>query len=536
MGADDRPATTLHHYLRVLRRRKWIVVACVVVAPLVALVFAPGGAAVYTSSAQVLFSRQDLSAGVTGVNDPTQIDPVRLLATQAQLARLPTIAEQAVSASGVKNVSADDLLNESSVTPSTTSDFLTFTVSDSRPSRATRLATAYADQYVAYDRQYQATQLAAAGEAVQARISQVKASGGAGSQLYGRLLNTASQLAAMQALAGSTGDIVAGSAAGRAPSTVSRDVLLALALGLITGVGLAFLRDSLDTRIRSADEMSGSLGLRLLARLPQPPRQLRRGAQLVMLADPEGPHAEPFRMLRTSLEFGVGRGKAGRRRVGKPLPTSEKARHCYRMMVTSAIEGEGKSTTAANLAVAFARSGRNVALVDLDFRRASLHKFFGLDNRTGLSDLVLGSSPVDAIWSEIAIVPDMPAESSTGGLPVGTLRVVPFGPSPPHALDTSFVVGLERALSQLDAATDLLLIDSPPMLRVGDTLELTSYADGLLVVASLRTIRAPMVKELRRVLDDSDVAKLGFVLTGADREGGYEYLSRRYPHRALTAG
>jgi Mrp family chromosome partitioning ATPase len=82
----------------------------------------------------------------------------------------------------------------------------------------------------------------------------------------------------------------------------------------------------------------------------------------------------------------------------------------------------------------------------------------------------------------------------------------------------------------------LLLIDSPPLLRVGDALSLTSHVDGLLVVASLRTMQTPMLNELRRVLDESPAAKLGFVLTGADSEGGYGYLSYRYHRQVPKTG
>ena len=132
------------------------------------------------------------------------------------------------------------------------------------------------------------------------------------------------------------------------------------------GIGLAFLREALDTRVRSADEVGEKLGLPLLARVPEPPRKLRNSNRLVMQADPHGAQAEAFRTLRTNIEF-----------VNLDV-------HARTIMITSAIQSEGKSTTAANLAIAFARMGKRVALVDLDLRRPFLDKFFDFGDRPGL--------------------------------------------------------------------------------------------------------------------------------------------------------
>jgi Mrp family chromosome partitioning ATPase len=238
-------------------------------------------------------------------------------------------------------------------------------------------------------------------------------------------------------------------------------------------------------------------------------------------------------MLRMSLEFVTARGPSESGLVGQRVQLRPGGPRCRRVMVTSAVEGEGKSTTVANLAVAFALAGRRVILVDLDFRRASLHRFFDLRGKVGLSDVVYGSAQLRDVMADIDL--DVPARGRRGSSTAGSLRVVPFGTPVPHAADAAFTLGLEQVLEQLADAADLVLIDTPPLLRVGDTLALTTYVDGLLVVTSLRAIRPPMLDELRRVLMACPVAKLGFILTGADLEGGYEYLTYRYG-RALSAG
>src|SRR5205814_1509032 len=136
-------------------------------------------------------------------------------------------------------------------------------------------------------------------------------------------------------------------------------------------------REALDTRVRSAEEVVERLELPLLARLPEPPRKLRADNRLAMLAEPTGVQAEAFRMLRTNLEFSA---------LGKEIRT---------IMVTSSVEQEGKSTTVANLAIALARAGQRVVLVDLDLRRPFIDRFFDLDDHAGLTQVAIGHATLE---------------------------------------------------------------------------------------------------------------------------------------------
>ena len=158
------------------------------------------------------------------------------------------------------------------------------------------------------------------------------------------------------------------------------------------GLGLAFLFEALDTRIRSAAEVARRLGLPLLARIPAPRKKLQRADNLVMVAEPSSGSAEAFRVLRTNLEFA---------RLDSDVRS---------ILVTSAVEPEGKSTTAANLAVALARAGRRVVLVDLDLRRPYVDRFFRLFREPGITDVALGEVSLDEALTTIDLATGLPKE------------------------------------------------------------------------------------------------------------------------------
>ena len=172
----------------------------------------------------------------------------------------------------------------------------------------------------------------------------------------------------------------------------ARALLIGLFFGSLLAVGAALLRNRLDTRVQSADELSQELGLPLLAGIPELPKKMRQAHELVMLSDPHGTDSEAFRVLRTSVEFGA---------IDDDIRT---------IIVSSAVQTEGKSTTVANLALAFARAGRRVVLVDLDLRRPDPPpKFFGLVGRPGLSDVALGRLPLHEALVDL----DISARTST---------------------------------------------------------------------------------------------------------------------------
>jgi tyrosine-protein kinase len=404
------------------------------------------------------------------------------------------------------------LLARSSVTASANGDLLTFSTTLPDRALAPKLATVYARQYTRYRHELDTASVTRARKQLATRLASLRASGDEGTQFYKSLLSKDQQLQTLQALQTSNAFVFrpASGAAQVQPRPV-RNGIIGLGLGILIGIGLAFLLHALDTRIRSASELSGRLGLPLLARIPPPSRRTRDDSNPAMLADPSGGQAEAFRMLRTNLEF------------------ANLERNARTIMLTSAVEGEGKSTTAVNLALAFARRGLRVALLDFDLRRPALARFFGLSEQPGVTDVALGHALLDETLRPIAIPSADGTGPTNGGRRVqGVLNVLTGGPTPPDPgefVETSVVRNL---LQDVALRFQLVLVDAPPLLHVNDALALSAKVDGLLLVARLSSLRRPMLAEIERVLTACPSAKLGLVVTGIEAHEHYGYGSYRY--------
>jgi tyrosine-protein kinase len=498
----------LNDYLAILNRRKWVIVQTTLIVTVVAFVLSSRQDKVFQAGADVLLTRQSLSNVLTGVTSPdVYVAPERFVETQAGLARAPEVARRAIEQSGITTRTAGDLLASSSVRPSGNADLLNFTVQDGEPGIATRLASAYAAAFTEYKTDLDTSQLRQAREDLEERVAELRRTGQTRTDLYRELVDSAQQLRTMELLQTPNLVVRPATGAGQIAPTPKRNALLGLFLGLLLGLAIAFLWEALDKRVRSEDEIERRLGLPLLSRLPEPPRRLEKEGRLTMIDDPQDAHAEAIRRLRTNLEFA---NVDGRAKV---------------VMITSAVEREGKSTTIANLAVAMARSGRNVALVDLDLRQPVIANYFDLQRRPGITDVVLERADLLATIVPVRLpVPRSASLSRNGSVgAVGRLDVIPSGPLPANPGEFVGTQALARVLDQLRDGHDFVLVDSTPFLSVGDAMTLSARVDGIIVVTRLGVVQRRMLSDLSRELETSPASKLGFVVSGADVKEGYSY-------------
>jgi polysaccharide biosynthesis transport protein len=501
--------TSLSTYLTILKRRGWIVVLCGLIAAIVAYEYSSRQTALYSSSADVYINQQNIASALTGINTYDYSSAALAVDTEASLADVPAVAARALAISKVTGRSAADILGETSITPDETTNILTFTVVDSSPLTAQLLATAYAKAFTNYSNGLQSKPIIKARTEVEALMATLESQGHKGTALYTNLEEKDQQLQTLQTLQTSSSVVVRPAGPGTQISPhPKRDAALGLILGLILGFGVVLGLEALDTRIRSTSELSEGLGgLPLLARLPPPTSAMQKRNELAMVVQPKHNAAEAFRLLRTNLEFV--RLSAGDVRT---------------ILVTSGLEKEGKSTTAANLAVAEARAGRRVALVDLDLRRPYIDRFFRLGAVEGITDVALGRVELADALQRIdlhigapepgAVLPSLLNGSRTPVAEAGVLDVLVSGPLPPDPGEFAASYRLAEILADLRKLYDTVIVDTPPVLWVGDALTLSSQADGIIVITRMKSLRRPTIRELRRILDLAPARKLGYVITG----------------------
>jgi len=508
------PQLNLSHYLGVLRRRKRVIIGSTVLVTALTLMFSLQEAKVFQSSAQVLINRQDLSATLTGTQNPSlNEDPARYAATQAALARSHAVAALAVARARIPHSSAGILLQNSSVTPNPNADLLVFTVDASDPASATRLVNAYANAYAETKLKLDSAALQKARKELNARIAALRSSSRQETALYRSLVSSEQELHTMQLLQSKGNVFAATGLGGQVKPTPRRDALLGFGFGFIIGVAAAFLLEALDTKIRSESEIERELGLPLLARLPGPSRRLR-GSKLAMIDDPTSAEADAVRRLATTIEF------------SNPDHPSQT------IMVTGAMQGEGKSTTAANLAVALARSGRSVVVVDLDLRQPSIATLFDLSRFTGLTNVVMRQATLENALVQVQLANNEPPLRGEEGRRApsrgetsatsGRLSILPTGqlPANPGEFGAAKAVAT-RVLEPLRDMFDYVIIDTPPMSIGGDVVMLSGRVDSLILVTRLGVINRAALSDLKRELATMPSPALGFVLTGVDAATPY---------------
>lgn len=510
--------TTLADYLGVLRRRKWIIIQALIVVPVAAVLLTLSQEDRYSASAEVLLNRENLASTLTGTTDPLLFqDPNRLFATQASLARSQVVFEDVSTAIG--NVrSPGEVAGATSVFPAGDSDLLVFAAQDGESDVATRMANAYARAYTVYRSELDTQRYRRARLELRGRIDELEEAGvDRSSEVYANLVEKEQDLRTLEELQTSNTTVTRlAVGAEKIQPKPRRAAMLAALLGAALGLVLAFLWEALDKRVRSTDEIQERLGIPLLGRLAAPRRHLRKHARLTTIEEPGSMDSEAFRMLRTSLEFAM---------------LDEKTRS---IMVTSALQNEGKSTTIANLAVAFARAGRKVVLVDLDLRRPFIARFFRLEGRPGITTVARGRVSLDEALTPIALPSAARVDGERGNGAAagmgngaasvsGVLHVLPAGEIPPDPGEFVATEAVSKIIAQLTGRADLVLIDAPPLLPVGDTATLSAAVDSMFVVTRINVIDRTTLGELARRLSTVPARVLGFVLAGGSRGEIYGY-------------
>jgi len=285
-------------------------------------------------------------------------------------------------------------------------------------------------------------------------------------------------------------------APGPSAAYTTRDVILGAIFGGVAAVAGAFLLEYLQSPIRSPAQIERRFGLTYLGTALRWGRKARSSYRLAMSGGSSPTVVESINQVAASIEFAV------------------KPRGIKTLAISSPDSGDGRSSLLANLGVALAAGWKDVVLVDADLRRPSLHRYFNLDNRTGLSTL-LSSQDV-----EIADV--------LQPTPYQRLRVITSGPAPTNPMALLRCPRMGWLLEQLRESADLVLIDTPPVLATADALVLASQVEGVVLVASHPNSRMEAVRMSLASLEKARTPILGFIW---NRTGTHPFGYRSRGHR-----
>jgi tyrosine-protein kinase len=477
----------------------------------------------YQASARVLISSSPLASSITG-GDSALADPRRVQATAEALASSSSVYKQA-QRQGLGDAGA--LKDATTVGASGEDDLLSFTAVSTRPARAIGIANGVARAYSSYRGELSAEIAADAATKASAALASLPADSSERQALQDQL----DQLRLQQRLKTSDAIVVdpANTAQKTSPNPV-KDTILGLSIGLIVSLIIVALRAAVDTKIRSERDVEAALSLPILASI----RTLPRGARLVTYGRHSNIYGDVYGLLAARITADIGEGGVA-------------------LAVTSALAGEGKTTTSANLAVTLARRGARVILADLDSRKASATSTFGfphgsagvlevLDGTVNLVDAMfqielVGTRPEAIPYNEAHAVARTRSRvmvgdrrgggggGDGGGLPgEGSLLVLPAGRAPEdgHLPQQAY----DLLIGDLREMADVVILDTPAALLTAEMTEVAPATDGVILVVRQGHTTQKSLQALERQSRGWPTALTGVVVTDVPDEDVYAPYGR----------
>jgi capsular exopolysaccharide synthesis family protein len=513
----------LRQYLGILRKWAWLIILGTLLAGGTAFVVSKAMTPIYRASATLLVSE----AGNDTITDYTSImTSERLAKTYGELLEKRPVLEEVISNLGL-DLETDDLAEQIEVELVGDTQLIVLSVEDPDPLQAMEIANEIPQVFIAQNEAIQLERFAASKASLlqqmadieediqrtEESIDDLRGREGEEEELarlednltryresYSSLLTNYEQIRVTEASRLSNVIVVEPAEIPDEPVSPRTllNTLLAAVVGAMLAVGVVFLVEYLDDTVKTDEDVQRELALPTLGNIAHIEPVKEPGDHLITSKHPRSPISEAYRVLRSNVRFAW---------VSNP----ESA-----LLVTSAEPGEGKTTTAANVAVVMAQAGKRVILVDSDLRRPTLHKFFDLQNNRGLTDLLVNGG----------LTPDEALRSTA----VDGLRVLTSGELPPNPAELLGSDSMRDLVRELEELADVIVLDSPPALAVADASILGSLAGGALMVIRAGKTRSEACRRGKEALENSGVKVLGVVLNSLSRRRGSYGYYYHYQH------
>jgi len=300
------------------------------------------------------------------------------------------------------------------------------------------------------------------------------------------------------------------------PIKPNKKMNLAIAgvVGIMAGIGVILIIEYLDSTLKNSEDVERYLGFNVIGEIPKFEGEKRnhrkkrnsvdslsfeRGklsSNLISFHDPKARASEAYRALRTNIGFlGVDR-------------------QIKSIVVTSPDQAEGKSTTCANIAISMAQTDKKVLLLECDLRKPKIHKYFGVENDKGLTDVIVNNMEYEAVTRKIDQIKN--------------LYVITCGPIPPNPAEILESAKMNDLINRLKDSFDMVILDSPPVSELTDAAIVSKNADGVILVIASGESNIDMARHAKSALENVKARVLGVVLTKLDRSSGsYHYYRYR---------
>jgi receptor protein-tyrosine kinase len=511
----DTEPRALETTLAILRRRWWIIALTTILVAAAAFVFSKLERKEYTATTtvQVLASPQvnpdtglPLSASSTAVDPTVQATAIQLISRQ------PAVAAATARTIG-HGLTPGEVQSAIGVSQQTTTNLVNVSATSTSPALAAAIANTYVSRYISTQNAQARASLSQSLRLVKSQIRALPSQSRASAQGQALQAQAEALRIAMKIQNGGVQLVTsAATPSGSSSPKVTRNAALGIIVGLLLGLGIAFLLERLDRRIKSVEELEHAFRLPLLAAVPQ---NSAFSAPPVLDAPADQPHKEVFRLLRAYLRYF---------NVDKELRL---------LMVTSAMSGDGKTTVAYNLAEAAQEAGTKTLLLETDLRRPDLARHYGLAAGPGLSEVLTGGATAHDAVQPVAIttrVNGTPAQVSLDVLVAGQLP-----PNPAELLESQAMVDV---LAWASEHYGMVIIDTAPVAVVSDAMPLLPKVDGVLLVSQVGRNSTDAAAFFRDRLTGVNAPLLGVVANAVreKRAHGYGYGYGGYKSRnAVTA-